>query len=145
MAQEIEAETISDYSEGAGVKFESTIIVALIVLVAVGLCFRVTNLDSIGFAEDEVNKVYAIRAYEQGDITANAEHPMLMKALMFVSVKVGRALGKGSDEVLFRLPNALFGALTILPLFLLTAAFFDRWTGLLAAAFWTVGRQRDHH
>jgi 4-amino-4-deoxy-L-arabinose transferase-like glycosyltransferase len=41
--------------------------------------------------------------------------------------------------VLFRLPNAIVGALTIIPLFLLTAAFFDRWTGLLAAAFWTVG------
>lgn len=139
MAQEIETQSISDSSEGAAVKFDSTIIVALIMLLAVGLCFRVAKLDAIGFAEDEVNKVDAIRAYEKGDITANAEHPMLMKALMFAVVKVGRALGNGSDEVLFRLPNAIFGALTILPLFLLTAAFFDRWTGLLAAAFWTVG------
>ena len=139
MAQEIETQSISDSSEGAAVKFDSTIIVALIVLLAIGLCFRVAKLDAIGFAEDEVNKVDAIRAYEKGDITANAEHPMLMKALMFAVVKVGRALGNGSDEVLFRLPNAILGALTILPLFLLTAAFFDRWTGLLAAAFWTVG------
>ncbi|MGI8838546.1 MAG: ArnT family glycosyltransferase [Pyrinomonadaceae bacterium] len=71
------------------------------------------------------------------------EHPMLMKALMFVSVKAARALaGQGhaiSDEVAFRVPNALFGALTVIPLFLLTAAFFDSWTGLLAAAFWSVG------
>jgi dolichyl-phosphate-mannose-protein mannosyltransferase len=139
LAQEIETESIPDYPEGAGAKFDSTVIVALIVLLAIGLCFRVTKLDSIGFAEDEVNKVDAIRAYEKGDFTANAEHPILMKALMFASVKVGRALGKGSDELLFRLPNAIFGALTVLPLFLLTAAFFDRWTGLLAAAFWTVG------
>ncbi len=139
MAQEIETQSISDSSEGAAVKFDSTMIVALIALFVLGLCFRVNNLDSIGFAEDEVNKVDAIRAYEKGDITSNAEHPMLMKALIFATVKVGRALGNGSDEVLFRLPNAFFGALTILPLFLLTAAFFDRWTGLLAAAFWTVG------
>lgn len=139
MAQEIATDSIPGYSEGAGVKFDRTVIVALTVLLAIGLCFRVARLDAVGFAEDEVNKVDAIRAYEKGDITANAEHPMLMKALMFVSVKVGGALGKGSDEVLFRLPNAIFGALTILPLFLLTAAFFDRWTGLLAAAFWTVG------
>ena len=33
----------------------------------------------------------------------------------------------------------MFGALTVIPLFLLTAAFFDRWTGLLAAGFWAVG------
>ncbi len=139
MAQEIEPESISDYSEGAGVKFDSTVIFGLIVLLAFGLCFRITKLDSIGFAEDEVNKVDAIRAYEKGDITANAEHPMLMKAIIFATVKVGRALGQDSDEVLFRIPNAIFGALTILPLFLLTAAFFDRWTGLLAAGFWTAG------
>src|SRR6185295_18875551 len=119
------------------------IIAALVLLSAIGLAFRVANLGAIGFAEDEVNKVDAIRAYERGDITANGEHPMLMKALMFVSVKAARVLNaRGhaiSDEVAFRFPNALFGALTVIPLFLLTAAFFDSWTGLLAAAFWSVG------
>jgi hypothetical protein len=120
---------------------EWSVVGTLILLIIVGLGFRATRLDAIGFAEDEVNKVEAVHAYERGDITANGEHPMLMKVLMFVSVKVGRALrGQSiSDEVLFRLPNAIFGALTVIPLFLLTAAFFDRWTGLLAAAFWTVG------
>ncbi|MCA1605622.1 MAG: glycosyltransferase family 39 protein, partial [Acidobacteria bacterium] len=44
-----------------------------------------------------------------------------------------------SDEFALRLPNAIFGALTVIPLFLLTAAFFDRWTGLIAAAFWACG------
>ncbi|MCA1605408.1 MAG: glycosyltransferase family 39 protein, partial [Acidobacteria bacterium] len=37
------------------------------------------------------------------------------------------------------LPNVILGALTVVPLFLLTTAFFDRWTGLLAAGFWSVG------
>jgi asparagine N-glycosylation enzyme membrane subunit Stt3 len=115
----------------------------LAVLIIVGLGFRVSHLGAIGLAEDEVNKVEAVRAYERGDITANAEHPMLMKALMFVSLKVGAALqasGRAiSNEALLRLPNAIFGALTVIPLFLLTAAFFDRWTGLIAAAFWAGG------
>ena len=128
---------------GTGRRDQSLIIAALVVLIAIGAGFRMANLGAIGFAEDEVNKVDAIRAYERGDITANAEHPMLMKALMFASVKAARVLnGRGhaiSDEVAFRLPNALFGALTVIPLFLLTAAFFDSWTGLLAAAFWSVG------
>ncbi len=117
-------------------------IAALAILVLVGLAFRVSNLGAVGFAEDEVNKVDAVHAYERGDITANAEHPMLMKALMFVSLKLGRAFESGravSNETLLRLPNAIFGALTVIPLFLLTAAFFDRWTGLIAAAFWAVG------
>ncbi|HKO61366.1 MAG TPA: glycosyltransferase family 39 protein [Pyrinomonadaceae bacterium] len=130
------------YSQGADLRLDLRVLVALILLVLIGLAFRVNQLGAIGFAEDEVNKVDAVRAYERGDITANAEHPMLMKVLMFASVKVARALkGQGgySDEVVFRLPNAIVGALTVIPLFLLTTAFFDRWTGLLAAAFWSVG------
>ena len=118
------------------------VVPVLVVLVIVGLGFRVSHLGAIGFAEDEINKVEAVRAYERGDITANAEHPMLMKALMFVSLKAGQAQIGGravSDEALLRLPNAIFGALTVIPLFLLTAVFFDRWTGLIAAAFWAGG------
>ncbi len=130
------------YLQGADLRFDRPIIAGLILLVLVGLAFRVPQLGVIGFAEDEVNKVAAVRAYERGDITANAEHPMLMKVLMFISVKVARALkGEGgfSDEVVFRLPNAIIGAFTVIPLFLLTTAFFDRWTGLLAAVFWSAG------
>src|SRR6185295_14834125 len=119
------------------------IIAALVLLSAIGLAFRVANLGAIGFAEDEVNKVDAVSAYERGDITANGEHPMLMKALMFASVKAAHVFaGAGvaiNDEAAFRLPNAIFGALTVIPLFLLTAGFFDRWIGLMAAAFWSVG------
>lgn len=111
-------------------------------LVVIGLGFRVSRLGAIGFAEDEVNKVEAVQAYRQGDISANAEHPMLMKALMFISMtRAGQGSGPDmlSDEFALRLPNAIFGALTAIPLFLLTAAFFDRWTGLVAAALWSVG------
>jgi hypothetical protein len=115
----------------------------LAVLIIVGLGFRASHLGAIGFAEDEANKVEAVRAYARRDITANAEHPMLMKALMFASLRVGHALqtsGRAiSNEALLRLPNTIFGALTVIPLFLLTAAFFDRWTGLIAAAFWAGG------
>jgi hypothetical protein len=116
----------------------------LAICVVLGLGLRISNLSTIGFAEDEMNKLDAIRAYERGDISANAEHPMMMKAVMFASVKAasvwhkltGRAV---SDEFALRLPNAIVGALTTIPLFLLTAAYFDRWTGLLAAGFWTFG------
>ena len=115
----------------------------LAVLVIAGLALRARHLGAIGFAEDEVNKIEAVQAYERGDISANAEHPMLMKALMFVSMRVGRASQSGdraiSNEALLRLPNAIFGALTVIPLFLLTAAFFDRWTAVIAAALWSFG------
>ena len=132
----------SDYLQGADLRFDRRVVAALILLVLIGLGFRVWQLGAIGFAEDEVNKINAVRSYENGDITANAEHPMLMKIFMFASVKIARAVkgdGGYSDEVMFRLPNVFFGALTVVPLFLLTTAFFDRWTGLLAAGFWSVG------
>lgn len=136
MPENAESRISSNYSQGADLRLDRPVIAALVLLILVGLSFRAIHLSAIGFAEDEVNKVNAIRAYERGDITANAEHPMLMKALMFASVRVAR---RGfSDEFVFRLPNAIVGALTVIPLFLLTTAFFNRWTGLLAAGFWSV-------
>jgi hypothetical protein len=121
------------------------IVVALAILFALGLGLRLSGVSAIGFAEDEVNKVEAIRAYAQGDIRPNAEHPMLMKSLIFVSTQVSHAwnarnpANQISDEAALRFPNILVGALTAIPLFLLTSAFFDRRTGLIAAALWTFG------
>lgn len=115
---------------------EWIVVGTLALLVVIGFGLRLTQLGAIGFAEDEMNKLDAIRAYEKSDFSANAEHPMVMKTLMLVSSHLAPT---NSEEVALRLPNVLFGALTVIPLFLLTAAFFDRWTGLLAAAFWAFG------
>jgi Dolichyl-phosphate-mannose-protein mannosyltransferase len=113
-----------------------SIVSTLALLVVLGFGLRVTQLGAIGFAEDEMNKLDAIHAYERGDFSANAEHPMVMKLLMWASVNKAPV---SSLEAALRLPNAVIGALTVIPLFLLTLAFFDRWTALLAAAFWTFG------
>lgn len=121
-------------------------VVALVVLAAAGFALRAGGLSEIGFAEDEINKLEAVEAYGRGDITKNAEHPMLMKALVFVSVRAAAGWNAGappglrvSDEAALRLPNVLFGALTVVPLFLLASAFFGRATGLVAAALWATG------
>ena len=113
-----------------------TIVATLTLLILLGFGLRVTQLDAIGFAEDEMNKLEAIHAYERGDFAANSEHPMVMKLLMWASL---RGAPVDSEEAALRLPNALIGAFTVIPLFLLTAAFFDQRTALLAAAFWAVG------
>lgn len=123
---------------------EWSVVGTLAIFIVLGFGLRVSNLSSIGFAEDEVNKLDAVHAYERGDISANAEHPMLMKSLMLVSLKAATLwlrLGCGpiAAEFALRLPNVIVGALTVIPLFLLTAAFFDRRTGLLAAGFWALG------
>jgi hypothetical protein len=113
-----------------------SIVGTLALLIVLGFGLRVTQLGAIGFAEDEMNKLDAIHAYERGDFSANSEHPMVMKLLMWASM---RNVPMDGEEAALRLPNALIGALTVIPLFLLTAAFFDRWTALLAAAFWAIG------
>jgi hypothetical protein len=123
----------------------------LALLFVCGLALRVAGIGAVGFAEDEINKLAAVGSYARGDITPNAEHPMLMKTLMLVSVSAAhwwneRSLPSDaldvldvSDEAALRFPNVLFGALTLLPLFLLTRSLFDRRTALLAAAFWALG------
>ena len=124
--------------------WETTTILAIGVMILLGFGLRVTGLGRIGFAEDEINKLEAARAYDRGDFTANSEHPMLMKAMVDVSMRGARVwnsvTGQAiSDETALRFPNALFGALTVIPLFLLTMALFDRATGLWAAVFWSFG------
>ena len=122
-------------------------VLVLTLLAALGFGLRASGLSRVGFAEDEINKLEAVRAYARGDITPNAEHPMVMKALIFVSVgaaglwneRAPAGAPRVADETAVRLPNVVFGALTVVPLFLLTAALFDRRTALVAAALWATG------
>ena len=119
-------------------------VLTIAVMIVMGLGLRLVGLGALGFAEDEIQKLQAVRAYDGGDFTPNAEHPLLMKALIDISMRAGRAWNSLStsdisDEAALRFPNVLIGALTAIPLFLLTAALFDRRTGLWAAAFWSFG------
>jgi hypothetical protein len=125
---------------------DKPIVAALALLFVVGLSLRLVGVGAVGFAEDEINKLDAVAAYARGDITPNAEHPMLMKTLVFVSLGAARAWNAHApaasqigDEAALRFPNVLFGALTVLPLFLLTLSLFDRRTALIAAALWAFG------
>jgi hypothetical protein len=120
----------------------------LLIAVALGFCARVYRLDAAGFAEDEANKVFAGRAYQQGDFTANAEHPMVMKMLCYASTHAAsawnRAAGKGldlqiSEEAALRLPNAAFGAVTVIPLLLLTTGLLGFRVGLITSLLWALG------
>src|ERR1044071_6713598 len=56
-------------------------------LVVLAFAVRAYHLGAASFAEDEANKVFAVRAYEQGDFTVNAEHPMVMKMLCYASLQ----------------------------------------------------------
>src|SRR5712692_1548838 len=120
----------------------------IIAAVAIGFCARAYRLDAAGLAEDEANKIFAIRAYEQGDYTANSEHPMVMKTLCYASMhaaswwngaagsKLGLVL---SEEAALRLPNATLGALTVIPLLLLTSGLLGLRVGVTTSILWALG------
>ena len=137
-----------DVKPGLIEKLERRKILVLAALTLLALCVRAYQLDAVGLAEDETNKMFAVRSYEQGDFTANADHPMIMKMLCYGSLhlagawnaSVGNMTGLSiSEETALRLPNALFGALTVIPLLLFASSLFGFRTGLIASLLWAFG------
>jgi 4-amino-4-deoxy-L-arabinose transferase-like glycosyltransferase len=114
----------------------------LFVIALVAMAFRLQGLSVRGFSEDEAAKLRAIGAYRQGDFSANAEHPMLMKLAMWGSVSASdrwNAQAPASlavaPETALRLPNAAAGAATSIAVYGATALLLEPTTGLVAAFF----------
>lgn len=124
------------------------LILALSVFVLAGFAFRVSGLSSEGLSEDELNKLAAITEYRTKGLTAaNGEHPLLMKALLTVSVisaekwnTTGFAAARPEMivpvETSLRVPSAIFGALAAVLIFLVAKELFGIEVGLIAAALW---------
>lgn len=124
------------------------LIAALSALVIVGATFRLNGLSSEGLSEDELNKLVAVNEYRAHGLTsANGEHPLLMKALLTVSVVAAERWNQTSFvasrpalnipvETSLRVPGALFGAFTAVLIFLVASELFGVETALIAAALW---------
>jgi predicted membrane-bound dolichyl-phosphate-mannose-protein mannosyltransferase len=135
---------------GAGTHSVSRVLLvtALSVLVLAGFGFRLSRLSSEGLSDDELNKLNAVSEYRaQGLTGANGEHPLLMKALLTVSVIVAEKWNQASIaaghpdlnipvETSLRVPGALFGAFTAVLIFLVASELFGLEVGLIAAALW---------
>lgn len=139
--------------QGAILASRTLLIIALAVLVLSGFGFRVAGLSAEGLSEDELNKLNAVTDYRQNGLTAaNGEHPMLMKAVqtgsIFLAEKwnstafaAARPQFQITPETGLRLPGTLFGALTVVLVFLVTVELFGAEIALLAAAFWAFDPQ----
>jgi hypothetical protein len=126
------------------------VIAALTLLLLVGFGLRAAHLGAEGLSEDELNKLQAVEDYRAHGLTAaNGEHPMLMKALLTISVITAErwnasAIAFGypslqvSTEAALRFPGALFGAFISLLIFLLASQIFGTEVGLIAAALWAL-------
>ena len=121
---------------------------ALCVLVVAGFALRAGGLSSEGLSEDELNKLDAVNEYRAHGLTsANGEHPFLMKALLTLSVIAAEHWDQTAFvtsnpglnvpvETSLRIPGALFGALTVILILLVTTELFGVETALIAAALW---------
>src|SRR5258706_16159140 len=71
--------------------WEKTTVIVIGLMIVIGFGLRLAGLGRIGFAEDEINKLDAVRAYDRGDFTDNAVHPLLMKEIIDISLQSARA------------------------------------------------------
>ena len=71
---------------------------ALLLIAALGLCFRLWGLSSAGFNEDEIQKVQSAHSYLHGNFAVNLEHPMLMKSLIAVSLAAADIWNRGLGQ-----------------------------------------------
>jgi predicted membrane-bound dolichyl-phosphate-mannose-protein mannosyltransferase len=143
------------FPEGSVLSFSRTLVIAtLAVLVISGFGFRVSRLSAEGLSEDELNKLYAVADYRQHGLTAaNGEHPMLMKALQTGSIFLAEKWNVTSlvaahastmqilPETALRLPGAIFGALTVILVYLIATELFGTEVALIAAALWAFDPQ----
>ena len=107
--------------------------VLLVALVLLGLWLRLRGLSAEGFADDEIHKWLAVNRYLHGDFGGDdIEHPMLMKLLITACLLIGRQLA-WAPETMTRLPNVLFGTLTIWATAVLGRRLFGRSVGLISA------------
>ncbi|MGA9995135.1 MAG: glycosyltransferase family 39 protein, partial [Pyrinomonadaceae bacterium] len=126
------------------------VVFALALIVLVGFSFRATQLGAEGLSEDELNKLRAVEDYRAHGLTAaNGEHPMLMKALLTLSIVGAERWNSSafaaehpsweiSTEAALRLPATIFGALTSLLIFLVATELFGIEVGFIAAALWSL-------
>ena len=112
----------------------------LTVIVAAGVMFRTTALATYGFSDDEVTKLRAVQAYSRGEFAVNAEHPMLMKAAIWGSVRAADGWNRLTPdryhlplETALRLPNAIVGSAAVLALYGVAHAYFGTAVALVAA------------
>lgn len=141
-------ETMQSLKQEIAVTRKVTVL-ALLAIVLAGFAVRLPELNQSGLAEDEVNKIEAVRSYQRGDFAINVEHPPVMKNMILASVafadfynaRVGAPAERPAipEETAVRFPNVLFGALTALPLYFLGAALFSRPVGFLTALLWALG------
>jgi len=135
---------------GARLTSRTLVATVLALLIISGFGFRLTQLGAEGLSEDELNKLVAVEDYRAHGLTAiNGEHPMLMKAIMTVSIvtlewwnstalAASHPSARVTTEAALRFPGALFGAFTALLIFLLASELFGTEIGLIAAALWAL-------
>jgi len=105
----------------------------VLLLVIVGLAFRLHGLGRLGLVVDEGNQAIAIAGILEHGIPVSDSGWPYARSLLFQYIQAASALGLGLDEFSLRLPSALFGAASIFTSFALARALFGDRVALLTA------------
>jgi hypothetical protein len=105
----------------------------VLLLVIVGLAFRLHGLGRLGLFVDEGNQAIAIAGILEHGIPVSDSGWPYSRSLLFQYIQAASALGLGLDEFSLRLPSALFGAASIFTSFILARALFGDQVALLTA------------
>lgn len=105
----------------------------LLLIFLIGLFFRAYNLDARGLSTDETEKMLAAKEYLNFRFFDDVEHPMIMKEMCAISIFIF-----GESETTLRLPNAIFGALTCVPIYLVGKILYNKKIGILSALLWAI-------
>ncbi len=137
------------FDDGAPLFSRRLLAIILAALVLIGFGYRIAYSSAEGLSDDELNKLRAVEEYRAHGLTSiNSEHPLLMKALLTLSLVASEKWNATSFvaarpqelripvETALRLPNVLLGALTTILIYLLTAELFGAEAALIAAALW---------
>jgi 4-amino-4-deoxy-L-arabinose transferase-like glycosyltransferase len=106
----------------------------LVLLVIIGLAFRLHDLGRLGLLVDEGNQAIAIAGILEHGIPISDSGWPYARNLLFQYIQAASALGFGLDEFSLRLPSALFGAASIFSSFALARALFGDRVALFTAA-----------
>lgn len=119
------------------IKTARLLLVALIVIIALGAALRVYKLDGDSLWLDEAYSIKFSQEAPAGIIEATAKdvHPPLYYFALHYWM-----LAFGNSETAVRLLSALFGILALFVIYKLASRMFDRTTGLLAAGLLALSR-----
>jgi len=108
--------------------------IAVVLLAAAALALRLPNLGRLGLVADEGHQALAVAGILEHGVPQVPSGNIYLRGAPFLYAEAAAASVFGLDEWSLRLPAAIFGALTVVLVFIYGRMLFGSRTGLIAAS-----------